>query len=287
MKLKFTYHRWYLLIVALLSFSACTERVDIELDSTFRRLVVEGAVTSDSLRHYVNLSYTSDYFSNEASPPVRNAYVELSFGDESVLLSEDETIPGRYVSPAAFRGIPGTTYELDISQMDADQDGEDELYHASGTMPGGSDLDRIELRHYPTPITSGYVVFMYGSHPPEQRDWFGFKLMKNSDVLTDSLNKYTVLSDDLFDTGYFPGMPVGFLSDDDPRQAIRSGDTVTFELNCIEQAYFNFVTEAQLEISANYPLFSGPPANVPSNIDNGAMGIFAVYSIQRSSLIVE
>ena len=276
-----------MLIVALLSFSACTERIDIELDSTFRRLVVDGAVTTDSLRHHVDLSITSDYFSNEPAPAVREAYVELSFGDERILLSEDETIPGRYVVPDAFSGVTGTTYKLDISQLDVDQDGEEEQYHSSATMPGGPELDRIELRYYPTPVISGYAVFMYAYDPVEQRNWYGFKLIKNSDILTDSLIKYTVLSDDLFDTGYFPGLPVGFMSDDDPRQALHSGDTVTFELNCIDQAYYNFVTEAQLEISANYPLFSGPPANVPSNIDNGAMGFFAVYSIQRTSLIVE
>ncbi len=135
MKLKFTYHCWTMLIVGLLSFSACTERIDIELDSTYRRLVVDGAVTSDSLRHHVDLSTTSDYFSNEPAPAVRGAYVELSFGDESILLSEDETRPGRYVAPDAFSGVPGTTYELDISQLDVDQDGKEELYHASGTMP--------------------------------------------------------------------------------------------------------------------------------------------------------
>lgn len=273
--------------MALLSFSACTERIDIDLDSTPGRLVVEGAVTTDFLRHHVDLSITSDYFSNEPAQPVRDALVELSFGNESIILSEDEAIPGRYKASTAFSGIPGTSYKLDISQLDMDQDGEEEHYHASGTMPGGPELEHIELRYYSSPVISGFAVFMYASHPPEQRDWFGFKLKKNSDMLTDSLKKYTVLSDDLFDSGYFPGLPVGYLNDDDPRQAIHSGDTVTFELNCIEQAYYNFVTEAQLEINANYPLFSGPPANVISNIDNGAMGIFAVYSIQRSSLVVE
>jgi hypothetical protein len=128
---------------------------------------------------------------------------------------------------------------------------------------------------------------MHASHPPEKRDWFGFKIRKNSDLLTDSLSKYSVISDELFDSGYFPGLPVGFLSDDDPREAVQPGDTVTLEMNCIEEVYYNFVTEAQLEIAGYYPLFSGPPSNVTSNMDNGALGIFAAYSIQRYSLVVE
>ncbi len=94
------------------------------------------------------------------------------------------------------------------------------------------------------------------------------------------------MSDDLFDDEYVPGFPAGFLSDEDPRQAVHPGDTVTLELNCIEQEYYDFVIDAQLEIMGNNPLFSGPSANVSTNIDNGALGIFAAYSIQRASSIL-
>ena len=275
------------MITVLLLSSACTEKIDIELDSTYARLVVEGAVTSDSINHYVLLSVTSNYFSNRPSPKVQDAVVELTFGNETMQLIENGTIPGRYETPFAFKGIIGTTYDLDISQVDVNQDGEDELYHASSTMTGGAELEKIELRYYPDLPEPGYAVFMYLYHPAEIREWFGLNLIKNSDILTDSLSKYSVLSDEIFDSGYFPGLPVGFLSDDDPRQAVHPGDTVTFELNCIDESYYNFITEAQLEIAGNFPLFSGPPSNVVSNIDNGALGTFAAYSIQRISVILE
>lgn len=275
-----------LLAFSLLS-TACTERIDIELDSTYARLVVEGMVSSDSAKHYVILSLSSDYFSNQAAPRVQNALVELSFDDISIQLTENPGEPGRYETPGAFRGQIGTTYELDISQVDIDQDGVTESYHAVSTMPGGPELEYIELKYYPTPVSSGYTVFMYATHPIEQRDWFGFKVHKNGDMLTDSLEKYAVLSDELFDTGYFPGLPVAFLSDDDPREAVNKGDTISLEMHCIEKAYYDFVTEAQLEIAGYYPLFSGPPSNVVSNIDRGALGVFAAYSIQRYALVVQ
>ena len=287
MKLRYTYHFYSVLITALFLATACTEKIDIELDSTYARLVVEGVVSSDSINHYVLLSITSDYFSNKPSPRVQDAVLELTFENETMQLVENETVPGRYETPYAFRGTIGTTYELNISQLDVNQDGEEENYHASSTMAGGSELEEIELKYYPTPVLSGYTVFVYIFHPVEVRDWFGFRLIKNGDRLTDSLSKYSVVSDELFDTGYLPGLPAGFLSDDDPRQAIHPGDTVTFELNCIEEAYYNFVSEAQLELAGNFPLFSGPPSNIVSNIDNGALGTFTAYSIQRYSVIVE
>ena len=276
---------WWLPVGILSLVTGCTERIDIELDSTYRRLVVEGSVTSDSVRHQVILTVSSDYFYNQPAPRLSHARVELSFGGETLLLQERDGDPGCYETPVAFRGVPGTTYRLDISQVDVNEDGEEETYHASSTMPGGAELHEIELRYLQTPVVSGYQVSFYASHPLDQRDWFGFKLIKNSDLLTDSLMKYGVLSDDLFDTGYIPGLPVGFLSDDDRREAVNPGDTVILEMDCIDQAYYDFVTEAQLEIVGYNPLFSGPPANVSSNIE-GAQGIFTAYSIQRTALIV-
>lgn len=286
MRLRYPYRFCFILIKVLLLASACTEKIDIELDSTYARLVVEGAVTSDSTIHFVLLSATSNYFSNQPSPKVQDAVVELTFGNETMQLVENATIPGRYETPIAFKGTIGTTYDLEISQVDVNQDGEDELYHASSTMTGGAELEKIELKYYPDLPASGYAVFMYLYHPAEIREWFGLKLIKNSDILNDSLSKYSVLSDEIFESGYFPGLPVGFLSDDDPREVLLPGDTLTFELNCIDEAYYNFVSEAQLELAGNFPLFSGPPSNVVSNIDNGAMGIFAAYSIQRISIIL-
>jgi hypothetical protein len=264
---------------------SCTERIDIELYSTYRRLVVQGAVTSDSVRQRVLLTTTSDYFSNQPSPLVSEAQVEISYDDQVHTLVEHPILKGLYETADAFRGKPGTTYKLDISQIDVNEDGLSEEYHAESTMKGGAELDGIQLRYFSSPIVTGYQVLMWASHPVEQRDWFGFRIWKNGVLLTDSLSSYTVFSDDLFDSGYLPGFPVGFLSDDDPRQRVFPGDTIVFELESIDEAYYNFVSDAQLELIGNVPLFSGPPANVSSNIDNGAMGIFAAYSILRTATI--
>ncbi len=286
MKQLLPYGKIYFIVLILLGFYSCTDQIDVELESAGARLVVEGAVTTDSVRHRVLLSVTSDYFSNKPPAGLSGATVELSFGEVTLLLGESEQEPGLYETPDAFRGIPGTSYQLDISDVDIGKDGQFKEYRAITTMPVGSELHSIELMHYSTPVLAGYVVFMYANHPPGQSDWFGFRLIKNGELLTDSLSKYRVMTDDLFDDGYFPGLPVGFMSDDDPRQALHPGDTVTLELNCIEQTYFDFISGAQLEIAGNYPLFSGPPANIPSNISNGAFGIFTAYQVLRTSVVL-
>ncbi len=287
MSFRIIYRPFLILISSIIIATACTEPVDIDLDSTYQRLVVEGYVNTDSLKHNVILSVTSDYFANETSPRISDAFVELSFGSETMQLIENETVPGLYEAPYAFRGVIGTTYDLYISQLDVNQDGIEEQYHASSTMPGGTELHSIELQYYPTAFASGYAVFMYANHPPEQWDWFGFRLLKNGVLLDSTLQNYSVISDDIFDDGYFPGIPVGYLSDDESEQAVYPGDTITLELHSIEEAYYNFVGAAQLEIVGYNPLFSGPSANIATNLNNGANGIFAAYSILRSYVIAD
>ena len=285
MVMKWIYQNVWLLTLIMTGFASCTEIIDIDLGATYRRLVVSGSITTDSIIHQVELSTTSDYFSNIPAPRITNAVVELEFENRLLLLPEHDTMPGVYVTPYAFRGIPNTTYQLHISQVDLNEDDNPETYNAEATLPPCAILDSIRLTYFLSPFVSGYQVLMYAMDPPT-REWYSFKIWKNSDLLTDTLSKYSVQSDDFYNGSYIYGLPVGFLWDDDPREALFPGDTVTLELNSIEKAYYDFVVDAQLEIMGNNPLFSGPSANVRSNIDNGGRGIFAVYSAQRISLIV-
>lgn len=126
----------FLMALMVLLNISCTEIVDIDLDSTYTRLVVQGGVTSDSAQHQVRLTLSSDYFSNQPAPGVSNAVVHIDFDNTSLLLEEHDTIPGLYLTPYAFRGEIGTSYDLSIDEVDVDNDGIYESYNASSTMPG-------------------------------------------------------------------------------------------------------------------------------------------------------
>lgn len=279
-------HRVLIGLVLLLAGSvSCTEIIDIELDSTYQRLVVYGTVSEDSVHHQVRLSLSSDYFSNVPSPRISGALVELETAGRFIPCIEHDSIPGLYLTDEAFRGVPGQNYTLHISRLDVNEDDSEENYMAQSEIPVGAQLDSIKVIYYQSPFVSGYQIFMYALDPPE-RNWYSFKIWKNHELLTDTLSKYFIQTDDFFNGTYVYGLPVGFLIDDNPREAAQPGDTITVELNAIDQAYYDFITDAQLEIAGNNPLFSGPPANVSTNINNGAQGIFAAYSVQRVSAII-
>jgi hypothetical protein len=278
-------HSILLLLLSALLIPACTEEIEIELDTTYKRLVVNGRITTDTAIHSVKLTSTTDYFYNQSPPPVSNATVTISYDDTVIELEEDPDRPGVYNVPTAFPGIPGTAYELTIKGVDVDSNQVEEVYTAVATMPEPLYIDSIQAQRFISPFFSGYQITHFGQDP-QGTQFYSFKLLRNMELITKRLSDYIVQTDDFFNGQYIVGVPVGFLGDDNESEAIVPGDTVTLELNSISKTYYDFILEAQNEIFGNNPLFSGPPANVQSNISNGAQGIFTAYTIHRASRVI-
>jgi hypothetical protein len=273
----------FVLLAISSSLWQCTERIEIELDSTFARLVVEGNVTSETKQHWVRLSETSDYFYNQVAPAVTGARVTIDDGFSVHQLEESGTLPGWYHTSPDYRGIPGRSYTLRIENVDIDKDGEKEEYSATSRMNPANPIDSIRIEWFDTFI-EGYQVRVWAWDSPEP-DWYAFKVRKNGVLLTDTLYEVIVQSDEFFNGNYTYGIPSQFLSADKPDEVVEVGDTITFELNGITEEYYNYVLEAQSQVLPQTPLFSGPPANIRTNLDNGAIGFFAAYSVRYSSTI--
>ncbi len=58
-------------------------------------------------------------------------------------------------------------------------------------------------------------------------------------------------------------------------------------MRSITQEYAEFIWELQEETGMSLPLFSGPPANIKSNVDHGAIGFFTAYSVAYASKVYE
>jgi hypothetical protein len=283
MKIHFNIRTLIVLLAISTMLWNCTERIELNLDSTYTRLVVEGNVTSDTMTHWIRLSETSDYFHNQVAPAVTGARVSVDDGVSVHLLTESDTLPGWYFTSPGYHGIPGRTYTLRIGNVDIDKDGEPEDYSAASTMNPVNPIDSIKIEWFDTFFT-GYQVRIWAWDSP-QPDWYAFKVRKNGILLTDTLYEMIVQSDEFFNGNYTYGIPSQFLSTDKPDEVVEVGDTITFEINGITEEYYNYVIEAQSQVFPQTPLFSGPPANIRTNIDNGAIGFFEAYSVNYSSTI--
>lgn len=273
-----------LLIAFVTGMSSCTEKIDLALDSGQTKLVVYGEITTDTTSHEVFLSYSSDYLDDSPATGVEGASVELSFDDSLIVLEESQ--PGTYITPANFFGTEGMTYNLRISDLDINNDGENEEYSATTELVSVASLDSIGLVYTSDAFFSGWEIQIYAWDPEGIKNYYLFKSIKNGVLQTDSLYEFVFQNDDFFDGNYTYGISAQFLDDAKKSEKAIPGDTITFEMNGINEEYYDFLIEAQTESFGSNPLFSGPPANIKSNITNDALGFFTAYSVERMSLIV-
>lgn len=273
----------YIIIFSLLSILAvsCTERIEIPLDESYARLVVDGSITSDTMAHTVVLTSTSSYYYNQPAPPVTGAILTITDGTEVYDLAEEK--PGEYRTAPSVFGIPGRTYTLNIKLANAIGGHAD--YAATSTLNQVTSLDSISLLFHPEWSSNGiWEVKCFVQEPPTV-DFYRFLLYKDQVLLTDTLDEWIITDDMFFNGNYTNGLPIAYIDQGNPEQSLKPGDTITTEVNNIEKEYYSFLVEAQTELFGSNPLFSGPPANIKGNISNGAVGYFSAYSATRSYAI--
>ncbi len=261
---------------------ACTERIEIDLDEGYERLVVEGNVTTERKAHLVRLSRTAGYFSNQPAVMVSGAEVAISVNGNRHVLTEQK--PGYYYTADFFRGIAGETYGLDIRL--SEPVGGSAVYSASSYLNYVSPLDSIGLLFHPDWGDEGvWEVKCYVLDPPTE-DFYRFLIYRNNVQLSDTLDEWLVTDDKFFNGNYIGGASIAFLDQGSDDEKLVPGDIVTAEINSIGKDFSEFIQQARSELFGSNPLFSGPPANVNGNISNGAFGFFAAYSITRAAVMV-
>jgi hypothetical protein len=264
----------------MVAITSCTERIDVQLDDSYTRLVVDGAITNDTLAHTVKLSKTSSYYYNQPSPQVSGAQVSITDGESTFNLTEVQ--PGIYHTDPSVHGIDGHTYTLNIKLESPI--GNYSEYSASSTLHSVVSLDSISLLFHPEWSKAGIWEVKCFVLEPTTVDFYRFLISRNETLLTDSLQEWFVTDDKFLNGNYTNGIGIGYI-DQGSANGLQQGDKVTVEVNNIGKEYYNFVAEAQTELFGSNPLFSGPPANVKGNINNGGVGFFAAYSATRSSAI--
>lgn len=298
-----------LFLIAAVVLTSCRERINLELGDTYKRLVVEGGITNDTMVHTVILSTTMNYFGNDnVVPYLSNLYVtitEIETGIVTVLV-ENDSMPGHYQTPATYFGVQGYHYRLDIANADVNEDGELEEYTATTFCPYIADqIDSIKCFYgtnmllnafinfdVDTTLThflsdTGWNILFYAQDPPTQ-EFYAFVTYKNGVAIDDSLKQLLTLPDDLLNMqgAYFNGFPISFIPNSSWAKA-EIGDTLTLEIRSLTLAYYNYINEFVDVMGGSNPFFGSSPANVRGNVSGGAIGFFYAYCNRKKSTVLE
>ncbi|MDR0694997.1 MAG: DUF4249 domain-containing protein, partial [Prevotellaceae bacterium] len=267
--------------------NACIERMDITSDYITPRLVITGYITTDTTVHKIHVRRTAAYFGKEQQLTYSNALVKIN---NIPLWSAGN---GEYLTDTSFYGVSGETYTLDV-WLDFDEDGAAEHYTASTTMPEMHTLDSTTLAsinwgsaqppwmlmvHFQDlPGLNNFGVHCYIHQTSGREIWYSEQLWM---YFINNFGDYAAEGQYIS----FPALSYVITESmrwhNDERIALQPGDTLIAELNTLAPDYFEFIRAAQSEINGGNPLFAGPPANMPSNIQGGALGIFGAYTVSR------
>lgn len=287
MKAKNIFTYTFIVLGVLIAFSSCKEEFTPDLDTTYARLVVDGGISTDTAVHKITLLRSGDPLNQQPKKPVSNAIVTISDGTTILTLTENPSTPGVYETPANVYGVPGRKYDLSIANVDIDEDGKFENYTASSLLKAINPIDSIRVvgQDYSS-RQKGWLINMF-TRDIGGKSFYCVKAYKNNKLVTDSLKEYGIANNIGFEGSYYPGISVYYLNNDKDDEKVASGDTITLELNGITEEYYNFINGCIAESRPKDPIFSGPSANVITNISpaDKAMGFFKVYSIRKKTAI--
>ncbi len=287
MKAKNIFTYTFIVLGVLIAFSSCTEEFTPDLDTTYARLVVDGGITTDTAIQRITLFRSGDPLNQLPKKAVSNAIVTISDGSTILTLTENTSTPGFYETSEKVYGVPGKKYTLIIANVDIDEDGNFENYTASSYLKAINPIDSIKIisQNYSS-RQKGWLINMF-TRDIGGRSFYCVKAYKNNKLITDSLREYGIANNIGFEGAYYPGISVYYLNNDKSDEKVAAGDTITLELNGITEEYFNFINGCLAESRPKDPIFSGPSANVITNISpaDKAMGFFKVYSIRKKTAI--
>lgn len=270
------------IILLLVSAIGCTEDMDLQLKDTAPRLVVDGFVSDQVRTHFVRLTTTESYFNNAVPSAIRNAKVIIKDNGTPVELTESTETAGYYLAPANFVGQAGHLYELTIENVDINNDGNFETYTAQSILNAVAPIDSVGLKY--NSIWDLWQVLLYAAEPEETDDFYSFSVAVNDSMLTDRYSKLGFVEDRFFDGNYANGAWVQTISEEDDKVVLKEGDWVKLTMSGITKEFYEFLIAIDIETGFKAPLFSGPPANVPSNVSNGALGFFHAFSTTTDSV---
>ncbi|GHV48693.1 hypothetical protein FACS1894181_05180 [Bacteroidia bacterium] len=278
--------------VLLLGLWACEERMDINTEASPPRLVIYGSITTDTTQHAIRITRSAGYFSTSKPEGISRASVSIRHEGGTFALEESPGEPGLYLTSPNVSGIEGETYTLHVA-LDFDGNGETEEFEATSGLPFASRLDSVAVQ--PFIAFDNFLQVVIWGHLPESGDghnYFSFHLYRNNVLVNDSLRGFSTGNDDFIAGNEITAFPVFFLNQERDQYKLSPGDTVTIQVESITREYASFIENARSESFGSIPIFSGPPANVETNIRSQSptstvaiSGFFTAYSKSRMAMI--
>ena len=269
-----------LAILLVIIFQSCEKDVILELsDTQGKYLIVEANIDDSRVRQMIRLYRSGSFYEDEKGLPVSDAIVSISDGSNEYLFTEPTSgdHKGNYYNQelSAFL-ITGKEYHLTVKD-------EGNIYTASSIIKPVPDVDsvttRVNFLSRLGIINEALIdIYIHFKNMPDRGNYYLINVYINDNIQTFTPSQKTVLSDENLE-GY-----VSVYIRSVRLSELNKGDKITLEMRSISKEQYDFYTDffVQTELSGN-PFAGAPPANIPTNLSEGARGFFQVSSVSTAS----
>ena len=244
----------------LLGFSSCEKVIDVDLNDTEQKVVIEGSILRGDTLQRVRITKTQNFDESTAPPTVDNAVVTVidNLGNAAVFTS----VGNGWYELTGYPGVEGRTYTLTATV-------EGTTYSGSSIMPSYQAMDTLYVEFYP--FGADTLISLVPAHFDQQGvpNYYQFHVYING-----TRDKTVYLQNDQFTDGNLTVEPL-FVSD------LLLEDTVRVDLFCIDKPVYTYFNQLGVNSSS-----SATPANPISNLNGGCLGYFSARTVHSRTIIV-
>ncbi len=266
----------YLSVLVTLFFTSCEKVIDINLNESEPRLVVEGAVTLGTGPFFVQLSTSGDFFTGNGIEPVSNAggYITNSLGQTDTLIN----VGNGLFRTSTLQAVPNSLYTLHLNYNN-------QAYTASDSLPRQVLIDSINysVSEFGNSGPQGddeydthYDFHCYFKDDPNRRNYYLLSVNVNGEQVEGRRGKYYLLSDEFANGKHiaYPFFGVG----------ANPNDTVLISLSAVGKATYDYFRTLNDALSQGG--MGSTPYNPISNVSNNALGYFGTFTYDSESIII-
>ncbi len=261
-------------MLLLLTLVGCEKVIDVDLNSTDPKVVIEGNIYDVPGPYTVRITETASFFDSNTFKDVTGATgtIRDDKGNSEILI---EDFPGGYRTDKLL-GIQERTYTIDVEWNG-------ESYTASSYLPVSASLDSTIYEFQPHLFfhEEGYYVSMFITDPKNLVNAYLINVYQNGvPPDSDAGAPYYYVFDDVF----FDGLQIEIDLWPFP---FELNDTIIVELYTMDEVGYDYYNTLNVTLeSSSGGGFSEAPQNPKTNLSDGALGYFGAYAVRRDTVII-
>ena len=269
--------KYLLIILAIITFTACEEVIILELNSSEQRIVIEANIDATNGLCKVELSKSGDFYETNNFDKVFGADITIntSAGNSYSLIDKGN---GSYTTENIVV-TPNETVDIIIKLTDNQE------FFANAIVPFPVLISDIKFEK--KILAPGGLG---GGHGGEKDNEYSLSVLWNDSVDEKNYNRIKIynngeyqseiyaLYNDKLQNGNSINMPI-------IRQSFALGDTINVALLSCNKSYFDYFADIA---NSDGRGFSAPtPYNPNGNIEGNALGYFGIWYVSNMEKVVE